>query len=256
MPNLTPMKTAIARVMCNDLVGHAVSNVFQDRIPSRGNIIFTSDSRILPSVKASLFWGLYESSEIRFVQKYLRSGLDFIELGASLGVVSSHIARCLRPTCKLICLEANPYLLEQIRQNVEKNSPQSNLIVMHGAIDYSCSGHAAIAFEIGTRNLDSRVQKGKTGNELIRVPRVTLQQILHEHSLTSFGLVCDIEGAEVGLILSERESLSFCKQMIVELHSTVYEGHEYTVDELCSNIQEQHGFFLRDRRGGVCVFER
>src|ERR1700730_12780210 len=86
---LFSVKRVIARIICHPLIGRIISLVFRDRIPSRGSLIHTKDKAVVPSVKAALFWGLYESAEVRFVKEFLRSDLDVIELGSSLGVVTS-----------------------------------------------------------------------------------------------------------------------------------------------------------------------
>lgn len=92
--------------------------------------------------------------------------------------------------------------------------------------------------------------------ESVRVSKVSLQQVCMQYGLKQFGLACDIEGAEVGFILSDNEALKKCQQIIIELHKTDYQGREYSIDELCEIIHHKHGFSLRARRAGVCVFER
>ena len=44
--------------------------------------------------------------------------------------------------------------------------------------------------------------------------------------------------------------------MIIELHSTVYEGREYSVAALRERIESLHGFGLLARRHDVHVFEK
>lgn len=63
----------------------------------------------------------------------------------------------------------------------------------------------------------------------------------------------DCEGAEIEILLHDREVLDKCILIIAELHAVTYCGVSYGVEDM---IIEQHGFVLRARRGPVCVFER
>jgi FkbM family methyltransferase len=254
--NLIPIKVKVAKVLCHPAFGRAVAVVLRDRIKNRGCVINTSSETILPSVKASLFWGLYESAEIRFVQRYLRPNLDVIELGSSLGVVASHIARKLSPPRRLICVEANPRLLDLIRKNVARNAPQINVKVIHAAFAPAQEEQACIDFAISARNLDSRINAGDLAEDCIQVPVVTLEKILTEESLEEYTLVADIEGAEIGLINGGESALSRCRQLIIELHRTWHKGEQVTVEVMLKTLQGRHGFSLRDRYGPVCVLEK
>jgi hypothetical protein len=69
---------------------------------------------------ASIFWGLYESAEVRFVRRYLDPDLDCLELGSGIGLVSRVIAEALQPGRLLVCLEAREDLLACARENVDR----------------------------------------------------------------------------------------------------------------------------------------
>ena len=58
-----------------------------EQIPDRGSQIETPAGGD-PRVNALLFWGMYESAEIRFVQRHIGSDLDVVELGSGLAAFS------------------------------------------------------------------------------------------------------------------------------------------------------------------------
>lgn len=76
--------------------------------------------RAHPALVASIFWGLYESAEIRFVRRYLDPDLDCLELGSGIGLVSRVIAVSLRPGRRLVCVEPREDLLACARENVDR----------------------------------------------------------------------------------------------------------------------------------------
>jgi FkbM family methyltransferase len=249
-------KTIIARLACSSLVGKLISRVLRDRIPHRGCTIDTRSDSISPVSKASLFWGFYESAETRFVQQFLRSDLDVIELGSSLGVVASHIAKKLAPGRRLVCVEANPNLLQAISRNVRINQPAIELELVHGALSYSPRDAGFVNFSCKADHTTSRVQSETTADPSIRVPSVTLSKIVERYQIDQFALVCDIEGAEADLIANESTALRKCMQIVIELHANGGIERLITVKQLIDKLQTLHGFALQERYGDVCVFAR
>ena len=130
--------------------------MLHDRITSAGCDVDTSHAAISPSIKASLFWGLYESAEIRLVQRYLRPDLDVVELGSSLGVVACHIRRILSPDRRLVCVEADSSLLPILTSTLQRNACAGNLTIVAGAIDYRARGSAG-ALRPGSTSIEGRL---------------------------------------------------------------------------------------------------
>jgi FkbM family methyltransferase len=246
-------KKIIIRAACHPFFSSLISRAYQGQVPNRGFIIDTNNRHISRRVAASLFWGLYEKAEINFVLQFMRRDLDVVELGASLGVVSVHISQLRGAEQKHICVEANPHLIETIRKNLAVNSGGQVTAVLNRAIDYR--NPLETEFGISKDNLASRL-RGEERDQLIRVKTVTLSEILRNYQIENFVLVSDIEGAEAGLILNDGPALKQCRQIIVELHATHYQGKTYSVNDLRAKIESVHGFSLIASRGDVFVFEK
>lgn len=251
------IKRPLMRLACHPLVGRTVARLCGDRIRNRGCLINTSDDSVHPSIKASLFWGSYEKSEVLFVQRYVDDRFDVIELGSSLGVVASHVAKRLSTARKLVCVEANPNLLDNIRLNVQLNAADVSLEVVHAAIHYGNASEVTLA--LAERNVDSQlaaVDHVSTGHTQVNVPAVTLGKLWSRIDRSPFVLVSDIEGAEFGIIQHEAEALQSCRTLLIELHAVQDGSSCITPDELSRRLQNQHGFQLIDRRGDVFAFIR
>ena len=197
--------------------------------------------------RASLFWGFHEAQEIRFVHSHLPANSDVVELGASLGVVSAHIARKLESGRRLICVEANPQLAASLRQTVLHNAPGAEVEVIQAAIDYS--GNDAVPFSITSDVLTSHI--AEDGAQAVHVPAITLAEVLNRHHIGRLSLVCDIEGAEAQLLAQDSAALKGCETMIIELHAT----REASVNELKSRLAGL-GFITRAERGPVLVLTK
>ena len=252
---MTALKTRVAEILCHPLIGRAVTALFRGRVPSlrfRGWRLALDAPGVTPRTAAQIFWGIYESAELRFVERYLRRDLDVVEVGASIGAVSSAIARRQDPAHRLVCVEANPKLLDLLRRNVAANAPGHPVEVVHRAISYDSR---TVRFGLGETNVSGRLEPEDPGFEVVEVPATTLAELLHERGITRYVLVADIEGAEAAIIERDAEALLGCEQILIELHSTHFRGRDLGVEDLVRGI-EARGFTLRTRHGSVCIFER
>jgi len=214
-------------------------------------VIDVTDPIVAPSIKASLFFGFYESAEIRFVQRYLPRVLDVVELGASLGGVSAQIGRKLDPGRRLVCVEASAALLPSLARNVCHNANGAEFAALHGAVDYASSDDQ-VAFTLAEENIFSHLAFEAEPGRIVSVPRVSLSWLLEHYGIRDFVLICDIEGAEAGLIECEKSALRRCRLIIAELHATRFKGRDLGVDDLVRAMEGQ-GFTMVDRHGSVCV---
>jgi len=248
------LKHKVVRVMRQPSVGRFLGNVFGERIPTRGCIIDTSDARVVPEVKADLFFRFYESCEIRFVARYLRRDLDVVELGGSIGVVTCQIRKLIGSNCRMVCVEADSELVRLIGNNLKINRLDKQVSVVNAAIDYS--GGETVCFAAGPSNSEGKVDQQDSRGCGLEVKTTTLSRVLSEYGLADYALVCDIEGAEAGIIFRDRDAFLNCKQIIIELHDTVFEGERVGTGKMLNVLTRTHGFHLRDSYGPVCVLER
>lgn len=241
-------KALIARLLTCNAIGRLIGWVYGDRIPFHGMRVDVS-ADVSPSIKASIFWEIYESAEIRFVEKYLAPGLDVVELGSSLGIVSIAVAR--KEPKRMLCVEANTALVNTIRRNLSAHAPMMDVTIINRAIDYS--SNETVEFTIGESNLVSSL--ARTGHRTISVSTVTLAGLLSSNGISDYVLVMDIEGAEAGIITRDLASLNACRMIIAELHESMNKGPKMNVDDLARSIVLS-GFSIIDRRGSVFVFRR
>ncbi len=246
------------RALCNRLTGFIILGIFKDRVPSLRWIPFafdlTSNSINKPLV-ASVFWGFYESAEIRLINKYLDGEIDVIELGASSGIVSSFIISKFRnANIRLISVEANKNLADSWKSNVTSHNLHNTRVdLLNRAVHY---GKKFVNFNVSGNPTESRLSNSENENwneEDVKVECITLEYIVDTYGVSSFGLFCDIEGAEIELLLNEGEIFKKCKYLFIELHKTVYKQKQYEVEDLKSLIIRK-GFIVVAHYGPVYYF--
>jgi FkbM family methyltransferase len=255
LSSLATLKAFAVSILCHPLVGRLLRVVFGGRIPSlrfRGWRIDTRSPAVTPRTVATIFWGVYESAELRLVERHLRRDLDVIECGSSLGGVSSAIARRLEPGRRMVCVEANPALVPLLERNVKANAPDTQVTVVNRAIDYE---RAEVTFFQGDTSTGGRTSS-TTGNPGVSIPATRLGDLLAEHGIGDYVLVSDIEGAEIGFITHDVAALAGCRQILLELHAGIYYGNPETEETLIAALENRHGFTLRERLGAVVLLDR
>jgi FkbM family methyltransferase len=251
--SLLPLKRMTAHALCHPALGKLIRSWTGDNVSVKGCVINTKYEQVSSQLVAQLFWGLYESAEMRFVQQHLRRDLDVIELGSGMGVVSSLIAKLQNPERQLLCIEANSFLLEAIQSNIRRNAPWKKFEVMNRAVDYTHQASSAFVLD---NVVNSRLEKQPDSAASLQVPVETLNSIWRKSGFQEYVLVSDIEGAEAGYIFQDAATLSSCQQIIAELHESIFAGHRYSVDQLREQLEKTHGFRVKASHGPVFVFEK
>jgi FkbM family methyltransferase len=251
--SLLPLKRMTAHVLCHPTLGKLIRAWTGDNVSVQGCVINTKHAQVSSQLVAQLFWGLYERAERRFVQQYLRRDLDVIELGSGMGVVSSLIAKIQNHERRLLCVEANSFLLEAIQYNISRNAPWKKFEVLNRAIDYTNQSSSAFVLD---NVVNSRLEKDSTDAASLQVPVETLNSMWRKSGFQEYVLVSDIEGAEAGYIFQDAVTLVPCRQIIAELHETIFTGHRYSVDYLREQLEKTHGFQMKASHGPVFVFEK
>jgi FkbM family methyltransferase len=251
-----PRKRNIFRIFYRAAIGQIIARACHDEIPNMGCVIETHSSLVVPRIKAKLFLRGYEPVEINFVKRYLHPDRDVIDLGSSLGVVASHIGRKLNAGRRVICVEANPQLLDIIRANVNRNAPHVQVEIVSGAVDYPADRREFVELALGFDNLVAHIVEDDAVPQGIIVPVISLSEIIRRYAVDDYTLVSDIEGSEAGLLEMDEAALTRCRQLIIELHHTVRHERIVRAEELAAELRDKHGFRQIDRRGMVYVFEK
>jgi FkbM family methyltransferase len=245
------LNARIGELLCQPALGRALGRATGGWIPAQGLRIRVDPEIVSPRVAAAIFWGLYERAERRFLGRYLDPDLDVVELGASLGLVSSWIAQRLPPERKLVCVEANADLIPLLEASLARNAPGRPVVVRNQAIAY---GAPEVSFFFGKSTEGGTIAFAKEEGQRT-VPAVGLSQLLAEEGIGPYLLVSDIEAGEGAILEHDAAALERCQRMVIELHEPHTAPELPRIAELRARI-EALGFRLLDQHGPVFVFER
>ena len=194
----------------------------------------------------------YEAKEARFIRSFLPVGATVLELGASLGVVSSIILG--RKPERLISYEAVGPLGDIARQVVAHNHPAAPWELVSRAI--AADGVGEVSFDWSPEYTQGGSVADKSAKSLIRVPAESLGQAIERHRLPRTAwLVMDIEGMEWEIARHQAAALGHFAGIIVECHD-VKDGDRHVSHAQVLAELALAGFEIAARRGQVSVLLR
>lgn len=241
----TYFKNVIARLLCSKLIGHLVK--FSR---CRGNLFggYFNYNLVSPREAASIFFGIWESAEIRLAKKYAQNDI-IIELGSSVGVLVGVLSK-IKKSKTFILIEASPenFAKLEVLVNELRSISSHRFITINAAVSYY---NNSVAFRhSGTIN-SSIIKESFVGNEYT-VNCCKLSDIVELYSLNkNFTLITDIEGSEAEILKQDKSAFNNCECIIAELENTHLMSIEQQV--FCIN---QMGFAIAENHDNVYAFKR
>ena len=190
-----------------------------------------------PRTGRDYFNGEVEPEVQAVLHKYLRPGMTVYDIGANIGFFSLLAARLVGATGRVTAFEADPEIVERLRENVVRN--QGPPIVTEEKAVWSSSNpvffaraDAEVSPDRGLGHvIDNDAERSAPGT--IRVEAVSVDEYVHKAAAPDF-IKCDVEGAEVEVfrgaekLLNERSPLILC-----EMHG---EENQQTLLKVFANL--------------------
>lgn len=223
-------------------------------------IILHIDHRL--SVCRRMYYGVYEMPFVHFMQRALKAGDTFIDLGANIGYITAFAHGCVGPTGKVIACEPSPTCTDRFRTD-NPHLPDGVHWVQAAVMDRDgtfpfCDTPRVISHGFG-RVLHGAPRPGETVHE---VRAVTVDSLLEEHGVEHVHcLKIDVEGCE-RIVLSGAKDL-FARHavdhVLVETSNTTASEHEETRHifafmrdhDMVPYLPDAHGYlhpFVQDLR--------
>ncbi|MEO1922364.1 MAG: FkbM family methyltransferase [Sphingomonadaceae bacterium] len=228
-------------------VGRIAGRFFGERMPFRGLTIDTSSPLITDLTRAALLWRSYERAEHHYILRYLPRNRDVIELGGSIGVVTSAIGQRLEAGRRVRTVEADHRLVRLLENNVQLNGVRDKVEIVKAAVSYAGT---TVEFAIGEHNVGGSLAELGGDAEIIKVPAVTLSALLKDFP-PGYSIVSDIEGAEWEMFEREGDLLAGAEMVVMELH----DGSRGRWQDLLEIIRQDDRFEYIDNYGPVVVFQ-
>lgn len=181
--------------------------------------------------------GTYEPHKVAAVQRLLRPGATFVDVGSNKGDFALIAARTAGPRGRVIAVEPAPDNCRWIRRSVELNGYGN--VELHELALSDADGEATL--HLGARSGWHSLLPGE--GEAITVRTRTLDGLLEEFACPPPDMLkIDVEGAELAVLAGAGQTLGAGGPMWV-----LIDVHPDRVDPLAvSAVLHSHGFALRD----------
>jgi FkbM family methyltransferase len=153
-------------------------------------------------------------------------GKTVIDIGANIGDTPIYFA--VRGASKVIALEPYPKNYELAKKNIEANGLSDRVVILLAGCASECG---FITIDPNESGIFSPLIKSKHG---IRVPLLTLENILNENSISECVLKIDCEGCEYEIILSAPDC-------VLKHFSVIHIEYHYGYKDLKEKL-EKSGF--------------
>jgi FkbM family methyltransferase len=203
--------------------------------------------------RRALLMGIYEQPERRFVESYVRPGEQVLELGASIGVVSSIISKRIGSSGKLVSVEANSALAQRFQKQLSINAVEADLVNCLACPIWANQPPGSVTGKGFFASSDPLKSKAAANVANQSVVWRTASQICEAEALDPSALVVDIEGAEEVWAECSPNCPTSLRTIIIELHPGIVGGDRIAMS---INALFAEGFRLSDYNGDVYVFTR
>jgi FkbM family methyltransferase len=112
---------------------------------------------------------------------------------------------------KVIAVKPHPFNLKYLTMNVRLND-LNNVIIVPKAADKDCYGYITLYYEDSRQGFTS--YKPKERLKTITVPKISIDEIIHEHAIKIMKV--DTEGMDMNVLLGAQSTLRRTHYVIVE----------------------------------------
>lgn len=221
------------------------------RYSLRGVTLDLPETALRGGLARALESGRYENTEADAIQRHLRPGDRFLDLGAGLGYLCCLAAQVLGPEA-VMGIEAGPQTAALARANLDRNGFAAAVVKPGAVMPAGQGGRVAFgqrpAFWASALAGPAGVPANAT---VVEVEALALDRLLAEHAPTV--LSCDIEGAELAVLTGPFPPR--LRLIVVEIHPALYgpAGTKRLFDALSA---AGFAFCPEGARGATVVFQR
>lgn len=181
------------------------------KVPIRGSFL-------APKMRRHLMRGGYERAERKLISRLIRPGDAVIELGASLGIISTMLARKVGPGGSVVSVEPNGHLRPHFERQLAVNGEKVRLISALGCPLWS----GPVPEEVSRQRfaaVENSLSGRAAGADGTAMPWLSLKEIAEQAGIAAVTvLVIDVEGGEQVWCDHTPGFPKSVKTVIVEIH--------------------------------------
>jgi FkbM family methyltransferase len=191
-------------------------------VPSEGFVVagFPGGVRLRLDLRESLqrdfLFGLYDRRELELVRERLRSGGDFVDVGAHVGMYAVTAALAVGGRGRVLAFEPNPAARAQLEANLALNAAR-NVVVSPKAVG-DAAGEAVLHVPATPDPSFSSLEPGRFAEgEPVAVETTTVDREVEALALRPAVVKVDVEGAELAVVAGMERTLETRPALLAEV---------------------------------------
>ncbi len=187
--------------------------------------------------------GSFEPNEFAFVDRMLKPGMVFIDVGANDGYYTLFAARRVGPAGRVIAVEPSSRERAHLQRNLGRNGLENVQVVAAalGAQAGFVDLHLAHGVHAGHNTLGDFAHDDVVRASSERVPLETLDAVVAKHGLSRVDMVkIDVEGGEAGVVAGARHVLTAARPvLLMELNERALHAQGQSADSLLGLLRNE-----------------
>ena len=187
--------------------------------------------------------GSFEPNEFAFVDRVLKPGMVFIDVGANDGYYTLFAARRVGPTGKVIAVEPSSRERAHLQRNLGRNGLENVQVVAAalGAEAGFVDLHLAHGVHAGHNTLGDFAHDDVVRASSERVPLETLDAVVARQGLSRVDMVkIDVEGGEAGVVAGAQKVLTTSRPvLLMELNERALHAQGQSAEALLGVLREE-----------------
>ena len=193
--------------------------------------------------------GEYEPELAQICKTHLPADRDAVDIGANIGLYTVMMARHLRGR-KVVAMEPTPNALARLRQNLQTNGVQEQVVVFAG-VAADKDGRAEIKTIVGKEEYSSMGELTHAAvaglrHEVLDVPAITIDTLASEHALDVGFIKIDVEGMEHVVLRGMENVLKKHRPVILAELSDPLLSKNGSSSRAVVHFMEEHGYRVTD----------
>lgn len=179
--------------------------------------------------------GTYEAGTLDIIEKCLRPGDIFLDVGANIGLMSLLASTCISPAGRVYAFEPEPHTFRLLQKNISMNSIQ-NILTFNIGLGATKGSQEIYNNQDDNRGTSSFIKHTSEAVKAAEVPVTTLDDFIIENQIHSVRMMkVDVEGWEMEVLKGAQTLLSSPQAPIVCIeYNTSFPNHADIYDFLVS----------------------
>lgn len=212
-------------------------------------------SHVLGSGGAVIQWDYrrpHAEGEILLLQRRLKPGSVFIDVGAAVGTFTIQLARAVEGL-RVLAIEPVPHMCDALRANIAKNMLEDVVQVVQSAVS-DRRGTAIVTGDLAACNYVVPGERRRPPPNSRQVEETTLDVLMEELELGNVDFIkCDVEGMELPVLLGAQSLLDrFSPELLLEIDERWTDRYGYRPSDIFEFLDER-GYGYRPIIGGQLV---